>query len=154
MVLQVLLFLSFALIVGLTQGHGLFVGDRLVGIALLLVGVAVLSAAVVAYRKSIGTYKIKATPEPADRGGLMTDGIYSFIRHPFYTATPTMFLGFALLAHRPWGLVILPFVVGLLYWKSTHEEDLLEAKFPEYAAYRARTGRFLPPIGKNLWRSR
>lgn len=152
MSVQFLLIVAFVLILFVTPSKQLFYGDRSVGAIVFLIGLAVLAAAVSTYRRSIGTFKIKATPAPADRGGLMTDGIYSFIRHPFYTATPTMFIGFALLVHRPWGLAVIPPVIGLLYWKSAYEERLLEVKFPEYADYRERTGRFLPAMGRKVKR--
>lgn len=150
MLLQFLLIGAYALILLVTPSLQLFFGDQLVGVIVLLVGLAVLASAVLAYRRSVGTFKIKATPAPANRGGLITDGIYSYIRHPFYTATPTIFIGFALLVHRPWGVAVIPLVVGLLYWKSSYEERLLEAKFPEYGLYKSKTGCFLPAFRKNL----
>jgi protein-S-isoprenylcysteine O-methyltransferase Ste14 len=153
MTLQFLLMVVFVLMLAFTPSRQLFVRDRLVGAGLLLVGILVMAAAVYAYQETIGTLRIKATPEPSNRGGLITSGVYSYIRHPFYTAAPTIIIGFALLVHRPWGLALIPLVLGLLYWKSTYEERLLEARFPEYAAYRARTGRFFPAIARNIRRS-
>lgn len=148
MVTQGLLTLAFVLVLVFTPEISLFGGERGIGIVVVLIGAGILAAAVAAYRETLGTFKVKPTPEPSERGGLITRGIYGWIRHPFYAATPLILTGTALITRRPWGLAMIPPVVGFLYLKSSFEEKLLMAKFPEYAVYKAKTGRFLPRLKK------
>lgn len=151
---RLILFIQFSLlavfaIVAVSSGrHSIFPEERIVGVLLLLAGAAVLVAAVVAYRKTMGTLRVKVAPDPAEHGGLITSGIYSKIRHPFYAATPLMLTGAALLVQRPWCVTVVICTTPLLYWKSSYEEQLLVEKFPEYPAYRRRTGRFFPRLTK------
>lgn len=146
--LQFLLLLVYIILLCATELRPLFRGDRVVGIALFATGAITLVMAVVAYRRAVGTIKVKPSPEPAEQGGLITQGVYSFIRHPFYTATPIILAGTALAVRKPWGLAMIPVVIGLLYWKSSYEETLLALRFPEYLEYKKKTGRFLPRLRK------
>ncbi len=125
----------------------MFRGEQIVGVFLLLTGVVVVSAAVVAYQKTMGTLHVKVTPDPAEHGGTNNlSGIYSKIRHPFYAATPLILTGAMLVLQKPWCMVVIICTIPLLFWKSSYEEQLLEQKFPSYATYRLRTGRFLPRL--------
>ena len=70
--------------------------------------------------------------------------MYSHIRHPFYLSLAVA--GFGLLTMWP-RIVILIFYLGMLflyYFLARFEEKKVEAAHPEYAAYRQRTGMFLP----------
>lgn len=145
---QFLLLFAYSVVLWATEPLAIFRGERGVGIVLLMLGVVILAAAVMAYRNAVGTFMVKPSPEPAERGGLITKGVYSIIRHPFYTATPIILTGTALGIRKPWGLAVIPVVIGLLYWKSSHEEKLLEERFPEYGEYRTKTGRFVPRLRK------
>lgn len=145
---QLSLLLSFIIVVALSGRHSIFRGEQIVGIFLLLAGAVVLSAAVVAYRKSMGTLRVKVSPDPAEHGGLITRGVYSKIRHPFYAATPLMLTGAMLVLQRPWCVIVVICTIPLLFWKSSYEEQLLVQKFPEYSTYRKRTGRFFPRLMK------
>lgn len=144
--LQFSLLLAFTIVVVLSERHAMFPGERVVGAALVLAAAVVLLAGVCAYRKTMGTLRVKVAPDPVEHGGLITSGIYSKIRHPFYAATPLMLTGAALLVQRPWCLTVIICTIPLLYWKSSYEEQLLEQKFPDYPAYRRRTGRFFPRL--------
>lgn len=146
--LQFSLLLAFVVVVALSGKYAMFPGEQIVGAVLLLAGAVVLFSAVSAYRKTMGTLRVKVAPDPAEHGGLITGGIYSKIRHPFYAATPLILTGTALIMRRPWALAMIPLIVGFLYFKSSFEEKLLTAKFPEYVAYKAKTGRFLPRLKK------
>lgn len=77
---------------------------------------------------------------------LVTAGLYSRIRHPLYMAEAVAALG-VFLQYRSLGaalLVAAQFAVQL--WRMREEEKVLEAQFPEYAGYRARTARLLPGV--------
>lgn len=145
---QFSLLVAFATVVALSEKHAMFRGERVVGVALMLAGAAVLTAAVVAYRKTMGTLRVKVAPDPAEHGELITRGIYSKIRHPFYAATPLMLTGAMLVLQRPWCVIVIICTIPLLYWKSSYEEQLLVQRFPEYPVYRSRTGRFFPRLAK------
>jgi protein-S-isoprenylcysteine O-methyltransferase Ste14 len=76
---------------------------------------------------------------------LVDRGVYRHIRHPLYASTILMLLGLALVYHNL-AVVLLdlgafgPFMV----WRVRQEEAILLAHLPDYAAYRQRTGMFLP----------
>jgi protein-S-isoprenylcysteine O-methyltransferase Ste14 len=76
--------------------------------------------------------------------GLVRRGPYRWVRHPVYLGE--IVAGFGIVVARPHLLVAAIFVlfVALQYWRALNEERALEEVFPEYAEYRARTGRLLP----------
>lgn len=88
--------------------------------------------------------RLRATPEPAPDGALITHGPYRWIRHPMYSGL--LLATLALLLDDPsrwraasWGLLALVLAIKLNY-----EERLLADRFPAYRAYRDRTKRLLP----------
>lgn len=87
-------------------------------------------------------------PEPRARARLITTGPYARMRHPMYTAVIAgalaLAIGWNTFAH--W--VALAVLVVVLNAKARREERLLARRFPEYAAYAARTPRFLPRPGR------
>jgi protein-S-isoprenylcysteine O-methyltransferase Ste14 len=91
---------------------------------------------------------LTASPVPKDDSTLVITGLYKFVRHPIYTGLLLTGLGLSLEAG------VLPHIwfwfglVWLLVYKSTWEEELLAKRYPEYADYKARTGRFFPKLGK------
>jgi protein-S-isoprenylcysteine O-methyltransferase Ste14 len=77
---------------------------------------------------------------------LVTAGLYARIRHPLYLAEAVATLG-VLLQFRSLeaaALIVLQFAIQL--WRMREEEKVLQAAFPEYAAYRSRTARLIPGI--------
>jgi protein-S-isoprenylcysteine O-methyltransferase Ste14 len=77
---------------------------------------------------------------------LVTGGPYAHARHPLYTVEMITIAGTALQFAAPWSWVIAAMVVTLLWIRSHFEEQVLQEAYPEYAAYRARTKRFIPGI--------
>ena len=77
-------------------------------------------------------------------GGLVTSGPYRFVRHPIYAAI--LFFVWAGVASHPTlldvGLRILVSVATAV--RIVAEERLVTARYPEYAAYAARTKRLIP----------
>lgn len=85
------------------------------------------------------------------RGELVTDGVYSFSRHPQYAGFILMTLG--LLVH--WAtlplLVMWPILVVQYVRLARREEAEMEEQFGEkYVEYRERTPMFLPSLTKAL----
>jgi len=70
---------------------------------------------------------------------LITTGVYSKVRHPLYTAELLIDLGAPLVTCTPEALVFLPLVFVLVQLRIRTEEKLLHERYPEYAAYVART---------------
>jgi protein-S-isoprenylcysteine O-methyltransferase Ste14 len=94
-------------------------------------------------RLTFGARSFHATADPTE-GGLVTNGPYRFVRHPIYTAV-VLFTFAGACAHpsvRACGLALLTLVGGLT--RMLAEEKLLRVRYPEYAAYAARTKRMVP----------
>jgi steroid 5-alpha reductase family enzyme len=88
--------------------------------------------------------------DPANKGKLMTSGLWSWTRHPNYFGDACVWFGLALIAlESPYGIYALasPFVMALFLVKISGKaltEKLMRRKSPDYAAYQARTSGFIP----------
>lgn len=111
-------------------------------IALLLAGLAL---GIWAFA-SMPSQSLHVLPDVRPGAALATSGPYGFIRHPMYAALLLLTLG--LVVERPdllrWGLWLALFLD--LAAKLHYEEALLLGRFPDYAAYQARTHRLLPYV--------
>lgn len=86
---------------------------------------------------------LTASPIPNGRADLRRSGPYAFARHPIYTAVLVVGLG-AVVWSGGWAtLIAWLLLAGLLWAKSTWEEERLRERFPEYEAYAAATPRFV-----------
>jgi protein-S-isoprenylcysteine O-methyltransferase Ste14 len=74
---------------------------------------------------------------------LVTSGIYSLIRHPIYFGDLLLVIGLEL-ALNSWLVLGALLLIPVLVKQALAEEGLLSIAFPEYAAYRQRTKRFVP----------
>jgi protein-S-isoprenylcysteine O-methyltransferase Ste14 len=101
-------------------------------------------ALVLASLNDLGANNLTPFLSPVSSGSLVTDGIYSKIRHPIYSGLICLCAGFAILTESAPRLVLTAVLIFLLNVKSDKEEEKLIDKFPEYAAYRATTGKFYP----------
>ena len=81
-------------------------------------------------------------------GELVERGPYRLIRHPIYTANIALLLALAVAADTGW-LVVNAIVLTVFYREAAirEERELAEA-WPAYRDYAARTGRFLPGLGR------
>ena len=78
---------------------------------------------------------------------LVTDGIYSVIRHPSYLGLLIVSLGWALAFRSIIGLFFVVLTIPPLLGRIKSEEHLLHEQFgPEYDAYRSRTSRLIPGL--------
>ena len=89
-----------------------------------------------------GNFNVR--PDPKSGGRLVTAGAYRFVRHPMYVAVLVFGAGMAAAYGEPWRWMAWALLALVLDRKAAYEERALRAKFPDYAGYAARTGRFLP----------
>ena len=78
--------------------------------------------------------------------GLVTTGLYKWIRHPLYLSEAVMVLGVLLPVFSWRAAAAYALWLGMQIWRLYREEDALERVFPEYEAYRQRTWRLLPGV--------
>lgn len=88
---------------------------------------------------------------PANRGGLLDTGVWAFVRHPNYLGESVMWAGWFVLAlAHPWGWVTLfgPLYTGWFMGYASaapfKEQHMARTRPEAWAAYCARTPRFLP----------
>jgi protein-S-isoprenylcysteine O-methyltransferase Ste14 len=79
---------------------------------------------------------------------LVTEGIYSYVRHPIYTSYILLFLGFCTMLQSLWGLALL--LAVCIVWFGNRigiEEQMLTGEFGEkYQAYCQTTKRLFPYV--------
>jgi len=115
---------------------------RLAGSVLLVL--AVLLGTWTLLHNRPGNFNVQ--PQPRARGHLVTDGPYRRVRHPMYITVLLGAAGWADCAGGWWRVLIVLALLLVLNAKAALEERLLQARWPEYAAYRARTWRFVPGL--------
>lgn len=143
--LVALQFVLITLLLAIPQGT-LWPTGLLAGVlagAMLLGGIVLGTISVLKLGKAL-------TPNPIPRldGHLETRGLYALVRHPIYSAVLLSMLGVVVWGAGVWHLVFFGLLLTLLGVKARAEERLLLERYPEYADYGARVGRFVPGLGK------
>ncbi len=87
---------------------------------------------------------LTATPLPNRHARLRTGGLYRWTRHPIYTGLLVLAGAVTVRSGSGARLAVFVALVSLIWGKARWEEGHLRARFPEYAAYAARTPRFVP----------
>ncbi len=141
---QFVLFAVFAAIVFYFPTRQIFLW-RIVGLIVMASG-AIFGLVAINMHSRTNQNLPNVSPEPQKESNLVTSGPYRFARHPIYTAVILSALGVAILHGH-----LLLFAMTILFYafftyKSMHEETLLEQIYPDYPAYREKTGRFFPGI--------
>jgi protein-S-isoprenylcysteine O-methyltransferase Ste14 len=78
---------------------------------------------------------------------LIERGPYAYVRHPIYTGTLLMLLGFVIWRGTLTGFILFAIVVTGVRLKARQEEDLLTKHFKKsYTAYKARVKALIPKI--------
>jgi protein-S-isoprenylcysteine O-methyltransferase Ste14 len=140
--------LGLALVVGLLDLSGwpepVRSGLRYVGVLLLAAGLVLAVFAVLGLGSSL-----TALPAPLASGQLRTDGVYSVVRHPIYSALLLCVLGWALIS-SPWVLLVAVALAVVLDLKRQVEEDFLSRFYDGsvgegYESYRRRVPWALVP---------
>ena len=110
------------------------------GAALLILGLALIAAAVLQFRRA------QTAVEPwKPSTALLRSGLYRWSRNPIYVAGTIASIGIALLADSLWMLAaLIPAVLLLHYGVVLREERYLEARFgAAYRDYKAAVRRWL-----------
>jgi len=115
---------------------------KLGGLLALCLGTAV---AAVAMQTMGSAWRIGVDWE--ERTQLISEGIYSRVRHPIYSGVLVACLGVFLMTASVFFLAVLLCYAAALWRQAVLEERYLEAQFgQEYYAYMKRTGRFFPKL--------
>lgn len=77
---------------------------------------------------------------------LVRSGPYRYVRHPLYAGEFVTFAGAVVGQLTVYSAAIFCALVVVQVYRALQEENVLEQAFPEYAAYRQTTARFLPGI--------
>ncbi len=82
------------------------------------------------------------------RRGLITEGFFAHIRHPNYLGEMMLYGSFAALSGHwlPWA--VLAWVWTSLFLPNMLRKEARMSRYPEWAAYKARTGFLLPGFGR------
>lgn len=121
------------------QTVGVVVGIALIGSGIVLIarGVADLGGA------------MTPLPRPRDDAELVETGAYALVRHPVYGGLILAAFGWAIVQASIVAVILAAALATFFQLKSTREERWLEMRYPGYPAYRARTRRFIPWIGRS-----
>jgi protein-S-isoprenylcysteine O-methyltransferase Ste14 len=76
--------------------------------------------------------------------GLIADGMFRLVRHPNYLGEMMIYAGFALMVWRPLPFVVLALVWTLVFAVNMALKEASMSRYPEWAAYRARTWWLVP----------
>ena len=102
-------------------------------------GLAVMLAAAVSLGRAL-----TATPVPNSSGELRTGGLYRFARHPIYSGVILVVMAIATRSGSWPTVAVVGLTLGFFVTKTRWEEQRLRERFPDYADYATRTGRFFP----------
>jgi protein-S-isoprenylcysteine O-methyltransferase Ste14 len=110
-----------------------------VGIALIAGGLALAGRGVV----DLGS-AMTPVPKPREDARLVDTGVYRVVRHPIYGGVMLVASGWAIARASVVAVAFAGVLAVFLLLKSTREEAWLSQRYPDYAAYRARTRRLIP----------
>lgn len=101
--------------------------------------------------EAIGDRQLKQfKADPANKGKLMTQGLWAYTRHPNYFGDAAVWTGLTLIAlESPYGwlTILSPAVMAFFLVKVSGKamtERMMEKKYPEYADYKRRVSGFIP----------
>lgn len=112
---------------------------RNIGFIIVILGILLCLIALLQINKHISPF-----PAPKSDSRLITNGVFTYIRHPIYSGILLGLIGYALYAASVYKLIIALVLLILFYFKSNYEERRLSIAFPTYDAYKATTKKFIP----------
>lgn len=137
---QLLLFIIYLLPVewGVFSVNSIF---KIISMVVFAMGFLILVMALLRLKSNLTPF-----PSPKSNATLIQSGLYKYIRHPIYTGIIFTALGLGFYDESLWKIFIALALWLLFYLKSGYEEKQLSKTFPQYLAYRKKTGRFIPFI--------
>lgn len=138
---KVLVFLQFVAIISLLK-VSVKLGISITG--LIVIGLSVVCGLAALFSMSKSRFSI--FPAPRKDAQLISSGVYAVIRHPMYTAVLLFCMGCIINSRAWWPFLIWIGLLIVLLLKIRLEEQLLDKKFPGYAAYRKKTYRLVPYV--------
>lgn len=123
--------------------YELSLGDAVVGFSLSAIGMLIIWIS----KKQLGRNYSPCLDSfvPFD---INAKGMYRTIRHPIYLGNIILYVGFGIVCGS---VFVWAFAATIIYFFNRSagiEESVLSAKFPEYAEYMKKTGRFFPRLGR------
>lgn len=80
--------------------------------------------------------------------GVMTTGVFRYVRHPLYLASILGYFGLAVSTASLFSFMLLIGIFIFHNYIAGYEENLLVIKYgEEYISYKERTGKWIPRIG-------
>lgn len=83
------------------------------------------------------------TPRAGEEVPVVTQGVYSYIRHPIYAGDLMLLLGLELCLHS-WLVLGAAALIPVVFTRAVKEEKLLASRLQGYDLYIQRTKRFIP----------
>ena len=136
--IQLILFVGYLFRI-LQIDFGVYHWLQLIGILLSIAGIIVLLASIFNLKKNLSLF-----PIPRKGATLVQSGKYKYIRHPIYSGILFFTFGFSMYSGNTLRLIIFFTLLILFRFKTAYEEKLLQDKFSNYAAYKKKSGMFLP----------
>lgn len=137
---QAVLFLLVA-VTAVLPGPTLF-ASLVLGLALVGFG-----ALVVVWTGRVLGRSLTPLPEP-NGAGLVARGPYRWVRHPMYAGLVVICLGVAVGSGASWCYLTVLVLAVFFDLKARYEERYLVQAYPGYGEYAARTGKFVPLVGR------
>jgi protein-S-isoprenylcysteine O-methyltransferase Ste14 len=114
------------------------IGLGIVGLGSLCIAIALLQL----------NERLSPFPTPKANARLLQNGLFALVRHPIYTGLILAFGGWSIRNQSLEQMAITLLLWVLFSFKARYEEKRLLQRFPDYAEYRKKTGRFWPKWGK------
>ena len=81
--------------------------------------------------------------------GLITEGFFSRSRNPNYLGEILVYSSLAMLAQHPIPFAIVVLIIAFVFLPRMRQKDQSLSRYPEFAAYKERSGLLLPKLWIN-----
>lgn len=138
----ILVFMQFFIIFLMLLPLGSDTSHPNIGSFLVVIGLSI--GALALYKNRLGNFNIR--PDIKEDASLVSDGIYSYIRHPMYTSVLVSMLGIVFLYFNIFEIILYLILFLNMLIKMFYEESLWMKKSDEYKEYSKTTYRLVPFI--------